>query len=791
METGTTRGYADTVPNGTRSAIISSGRLSMRRPLALACALFAAAICLCLSIWVPEGNRYLALRGETVTLSGTVTSKEYKRSDDGSLKLLVTIKDVSFASRNDGCSDPDFSVLLRVPASEEAAQLTPIGSRILSSGKLRCYSPATNEGGFDALSYYRSLGLGDFSLSGARILASDGKQAVLLDGLCRLRQRLAGVLDACLSEESAAVMKAMLLGEKGFLAQSTKDLYQGGGIIHVLAISGLHISFLGMSFYRLLRKKLGCGRILSCLLSCLLILLYCLMTGFSVSAFRAVFMFCLHMAALLLHRTYDVVTAVTLTGALLLVSEPYLFCQSGFQFSFAAVLSLALLMPVFPPEGHKPDLFDRTGQLLCVSAGTFPVYLCTYGYWPWVSLVLNPIILPLMSVLLPAGLLVLLLGSFSLPLGKIFGLLPETLLVFTRILCTLAKKIPGHLWIPGAPAGWMVALFYALLGILILAKDHLPSPARLFWLLGCILLLLVRSPAGCNVKVADVGQGDGILLEAGGSVIMVDGGSTTKSDVARYQLEPLLCHDGAGVIDLWVLTHDDTDHCSGLIAMLEDGGQNGIRIQRIALPDIADETKAENYRTIEKDAEAAGIPITYLHAGMEISAGKLSLYCLHPEAEFSCDDPNQYSTTLLLHYGNYSALLTGDLEDVGETAMLDYLDRHRAEVEACGGQFDSEGRLHVTLLKVAHHGSSGATSEDFLQRVTADVGVISCGVDNEYGHPHRATLQRLQDAGIPWYDTRYSGEVIFHTDGKKLSIREIGGELNRIRAADIVNETTR
>ena len=73
----------------------------MRRPLALACALFATAICLCLSIWVPEGNRYLALSGKTVTLSGTVTSKEYKRSNDGSLKLLVTVKDVSLESGNE------------------------------------------------------------------------------------------------------------------------------------------------------------------------------------------------------------------------------------------------------------------------------------------------------------------------------------------------------------------------------------------------------------------------------------------------------------------------------------------------------------------------------------------------------------------------------------------------------------------------------------------------------------------------------------------------------------------
>lgn len=757
----------------------------MRRPLAFACALFAAAICLCLSLWVPEGNRYQTLRGQTVILSGTVSSKEYKCQEDGSRRLLVTIRSVRFVSGNDAAQDPRFSVLLRITAPETGRARediqAPIGSRITASGTLRCYSPATNEGCFDALSYYRSLGLGDFSLSGASLLSSDGNRDVLRDLLYRLRLRLSEVLDACLSADSAAVMKAMLLGEKGYLSQSTKDLYQGGGIIHVLAISGLHISFVGMSLYRLLRKRLGAGRTLSCLASCLVIVLYCLMTGFSVSAFRAVFMFCLHMLALLLHRTYDMLTSVTFAGALLLVLEPYYFRQSGFQFSFAAVLSLCILLPAFTPERGKPDLFERAGQALSVSAGTFPVYLVTYGYWPWVSLILNPIILPLMSVLLPAGFLVLLIGSFSLSAGRAAGLLPEALLLFCEKLCTLAQSIPGHLRIPGAPALFLVILFYALLGVLVLLHDRIPSAGKLLWLLGCVGLLLIRNPAGCTVKAADVGQGDGILIEADGRVIVIDGGSTSQTDLARYRLDPLLCHDGAGTIDAWILTHDDTDHCSGLVEILEDNGRSGIRIKQILLPDIAEETKSDNYRTIEKDAAAAGVPISYLRAGMTLSSGAFSLYCLHPEAGYTCEDPNEYSTTLLLHYGNFSALLTGDLEGDGEIDMLRYLFSHQAEVISHGGRFDASGRLHVTLLKVAHHGSSGATSEAFLQKVTADLGVISCGVDNKYGHPHKATLERLQAAGIPWYDTRYSGEVIFHTDGKKLSIREIGGELEQIR----------
>lgn len=758
--------------------------VKMRRPLSLACALFAAMICLALYLSPREPNGYSDAAGTYVKLKGIVTAKTYKCSDDGSIKLLVTIKDCSFVYGGENLAQPDFHVLLRIPVedgnrttADEMDENTPIGSTVLAGGKLRCYGRATNEGGFDALSYNRSSGLGDFYLSNARILSTDGKRNVLLDDLYHIRRGLAGTLDACLDEESASVMKAMLLGEKGFLTQSTKDLYQGGGIIHVLAISGLHISFIGMSIFKLLRKKLHVRRTVSCIAASSVIILYCLMTGFSVSSFRAVFMFCMQMIAKLLHRTYDFLTAITFAGAILLISEPELFYQSGFQFSFSAVLSLALLVPAFQPKKGDPDIFERTGQALSVTAGTFPVYLCTYGYWPWVSLILNPIILPLMSAVLPAGILVLLLGSIAVPLGKAAGIIPEALLTFFRALCSLAQKIPGRLEIPGSPWFGQVILFYAGLFALVLLRNRLKSWKKLVILVLLMGFLLIRNRSGCSVCIADVGQGDGILMEADGTRIMVDGGSTSKENLMRYQLKPLLYHRGVDVIDLWIITHDDSDHCSGLLEMLQDGGKSGIRIRRIVLPAVDASVKGANYQAIEKAARDSSIPISYLHAGSGIRSGKLYLYCLHPSEGYLCDQPNEYSTTLLLSYGKFTALLTGDLEEDGESDMLQYLQNNRSAVEENGGVFDADGKLQVTLLKIAHHGSSGATSEEFLNRIHASIAVISCGVDNEYHHPHRATLQRLQKAGMKWLDTRYTGEIIFETDGTRLSVQKVGGEL--------------
>ena len=200
------------------------------------------------------------------------------------------------------------------------------------------------------------------------------------------------------------------------------------------------------------------------------------------------------------------------------------------------------------------------------------------------------------------------------------------------------------------------------------------------------------------------------------------------------------------------MTHDDLDHCSGLLELLEqEDAPGGLRIGCLGMPSVAEKRKGEIYLRIEKLARQKGIPVTYLHRGMIYSKGKLKLTCLHPALNAAYEDATEYSVTMLLTYDRFSAVLTGDLEGQGETDMLDYL---------------GERKIRADILKAAHHGSKGATSEQFLQKISSRIALISCGIGNRYGHPAPETINRLKNAGMVILDTRKDGQISVTTDGR-------------------------
>ena len=151
-----------------------------------------------------------------------------------------------------------------------------------------------------------------------------------------------------------------------------------------------------------------------------------------------------------------------------------------------------------------------------------------------------------------------------------------------------------------------------------------------------LLVLLVRIRPGLSLHAVDVGQGDGILIQADGASIWMDGGSTDKSDVAKYQIVPLLHYYGVRKLDCCILTHEDEDHRNGLAELLRNEGENGsVEIGLLLLPSVRAEEKTEGYREMEELAVEHGVPIRYLKEGDILEQGRLRMTCLHPEADSS------------------------------------------------------------------------------------------------------------------------------------------------------------
>ncbi len=770
-----------------------------------------------------------------VSIEGIAAEKEYKTSEDGSVHLLVTLESAVLLTEDAAVSESaggisgngslqgeesaggisgngslqgeEFAgaeetaaprmegtqlqhrILCRTGdgSPEDAAETDErirIGDAVHAEGVFRTFRKASNSGEFDAALYYRTLGYGG-QLNGATLDGGSEAQVcketayrrmyrALGETLHRVRRRLCGVLDRCLSPEDAGVMKAMLLGEKGSLDPDIKSLYQDNGIIHILAISGLHISLLGMGLYRILRKvtaplPVRVGNVLAAGTAAAAMLLYGRMTGMGASSCRAIVMFSLRLLAHLLHRTYDLLTALAVAGVLLIMQQPLYLRHSGFLFSFSAVLGIGLLMPAFSSKWMKA---------MAVNLATLPIYLMFYYRFPIYSVVLNLIVIPLTGTAMVGGLLTILAGSVGTPIGMAVGRIPAGILGFYTLLCRLCEALPWQQVNLGAPRAGQVVLYVLLMAAVAGSRDWLPFVAahanhrmrmddarkeryaegvRILLVAAAIVILCLRFSRGLSLHVIDVGQGDGLLLQAEGENLLVDAGSTDRNQVGRYQVIPLLQYYGVRELTC-VVTHEDEDHISGVRELLSDQG-TGIRIKALYLPSVREDEKSEAYLALTELAAEAGVPVIELSEGMRLQKGALQLLCLHPEKESGYEEANERSVVLYLTYGAFTCLLNGDLEGEGEQRLLDYV---------------GEEAMPLTLLHVAHHGSNGATGAEFLAHFRPLYAYVSCGEGNRYGHPGEEAMERLRQAGVRGiFDTRKTGEITFRIrkGGRRLTVQ--------------------
>jgi competence protein ComEC len=663
----------------------------------------------------------------------------------------------------------------------EASALVPAGGRIRVSGKIREFAPAANPGAFNARLYYQCQGY-CLRLKGASVLAaSEGSADPLGRGLTGFRDFLSVVLDRiCVSERDASLLKALLLGEKGYLDAETKDLYQGAGIIAILTISGLHISLIGTAFFQMLRR-LGIPLAPGAFLTLALILLYGKMTGMGSSALRAIIMFAMQLGARLLGRTYDLLTAVSAAGILLLLEQPLYLTQSGFLFSFGAVLAAGIILPVMPGQ-DLPRPLPALFQGMAIPLACLPIYASSYYTFPVYSMILNLIISPLLTIVMFTSITAMSLGACAFTLGSplLFFLSralswpAHLILWFYELLCRAVRVMPGYTLITGAPSSLQIFLYLLILVLFALSAEKKPEKtdpriwniARMALLFLGVCMLCLRPSRGLTLTFLDVGQGDGIYIEADGTRILVDGGSSSESALYDYTLEPFLQYKGVRTLDYVILSHDDIDHMSGMISLLEKSPENGIRIRNLLVPDVSPSMQeSENFRALTAAAEKSHIPVTGICRGDVIRGGKLRLTCLHPMRDALYPEANFYSTTLYLEYGSFRALLTGDLEEQGEADFLDYVRDHTSLTE--GGK----RVCPLTVLKCGHHGSANATGQELLDAFPPAYGIISCGRRNRYGHPAPEVLSRLEEAGASVLDTRTGGALTFWTDGKKLRIK--------------------
>ncbi len=616
-----------------------------------------------------------------------------------------------------------------------------IGEILLLKGNIKLFLGPFNEGNYDEKAYYKSLKT-DFKVLGERVVSVHGKRDAFREWLFLAREKLLESYQKAVPKADAGVLAAMVLGDKSGMDDGRKRLYQAAGISHFYSISGLHISLIGMVFYRFLRKR-GLSFFCAGGMAAAVILAYGNLIGFGVSAVRAIGMFLLLMYAGYRGRSYDRPTALAFMAAVMAGENPGLLCHAGYLLSFGAVAGAIMAQGISEGNGEEGVIFkirETFAVSIWIQVLTVPV-LCQYFYEiSLYSVFVNLIILPCMGALLGLGILGGVLGCFVPFSGKLLLYPCHLALLMFDAVCSTALKLPSAALVTGKMPHIRIVLWYGTALTVFALRKYVRRKRLVTCMAGMAfaLLLLAQKPAGFELDFLDVGQGDGIYLSAGdGTAAFIDGGSTDVKNVGTYRILPFLKSRGIRGIDYWFVSHCDADHISGLYEVME----SGYPIRRLVAAEYM--PKDEAWQKLALAAKEKNIPILFMKPGDAIRGrAGWRIRCLSPGNKDGAPDRNENSLALIFERAGLSAFFAGDIGRDTERKLS-----------------AAPGFSPVDIYKASHHGSDASNGSELLLAQKPGIAVVSCARFNSYGHPGKAAMGRLKEAGAEVFETGKQGQI--------------------------------
>jgi competence protein ComEC len=565
-------------------------------------------------------------------------------------------------------------------------------------------------------------------------------------------------------ELSAAIVSAVLIGDRRGLPDEVRARLQAAGTYHVIAISGGNIAILTALLLASLIPIGLSGRRAACA-TLILLLAYAEVVTAGPSVWRATLVAIVYLLARLLDHRTPPWQAMAVAGGVLAVFQPLDVRNAGFVLTFGATAALLHVVRYKPPGPPRVAWLTRSvAASAAVELVLLPVMAETFSRITVAGLVLNLIAVPAMAVVQIAGLILVCgnaVGSIASVAAWLAHLGASAIVQSAR----LVDVVPWLSFRVPAPSTFAIAVYYSGLALLVLMRG---SWLRLTGLI-CLLVAAVLITTGVQfapdvpalrLTMVDVGQGDAMALQVPGRrAVMIDSGGSPfgggSFDIGARVVEPALWARRMTSLDTLLLTHGDPDHIGGATALIEDFNPRAVW-QGIAV------SRAMPLQAVLAAAGASGIAVEERREGEELHIGAARLLVLHPPApdwerqRVRNDD----SVVLEVLYGDVALLLTGDIGSEIERQIIPRLIPAKTRV-----------------LKVAHHGSRTSTSQALLDAWHPQVALISCGRGNPFGHPAPDVIARLEGIGARIYRTDRHGEITVDTNGEHVVVRTFtGGE---------------
>ena len=757
-------------------------------------------------------------------LCGGVDVKEYSR-DNKSVEITGKVTDKMFKNnafclhikcKGKNKNSNKYIIYLK----NQNAFDFKIGQTVKLKGRYKNFSRPENDGQFDSRKYYRIRGY-EASIKGATVTHSGKRYSYIKERLFLIKERTKKVYAAYMDESEAGTLSAMVLGDKTGLDADVKDLYQAAGISHVLSLSGLHIAAVGMCLFTILRYS-GLGLFGASMISSAVMTMYGIMTGFSTSTIRALIMFILAVIAKAIGRTYDLMSGMCLASILIIVENPYYIFDSGFLLSVLSVSGISLIYPILLDitdffKKEKGAIYEKTRKSICISLSTnlatLPVVFNTFFKISRYSIFINIIVVPLMSIILGIGIIVLIIANTVIKLkpfrvitrGLLFA--AQKIILLYSFLCGNVSRLAGNYWIVGKGESWQNVVYIILMSVVVLGywiyvnqvrtndknKDALRKKMKIretALIVISVFVLAFRIKPELSVNALSVGQGAcNVIYGRDIPTIMVDGGSSDVKDVYKYRIRPFLLSNGISEIDYLFVTHPDIDHISGVKELLNDELKEvNVKHQFVSVEDGLEiimgskEKTGDGHSLSPRNDEKTGFEkadfVHIISKGDRIENGSITIECLSPENEGASvptgegDNSVSGSGEGTSVQGSGADKISESLNDMSLVLKVMYKNDKNHFTMLYTGDISSEVEqalindsqikdklIDIDYLSVPHHGSKYSSSEQFISIVNPKVSVISAGKNNSYGHPHKETLERLESVATSIYRTDELGQI--------------------------------
>ncbi|WP_096188332.1 DNA internalization-related competence protein ComEC/Rec2 [Evansella halocellulosilytica] len=568
---------------------------------------------------------------------------------------------------------------------------------------------------------------------------------VSIEQLLQVRRNSLDDMSEKYAGEATGIIAALVFGDRSFLSDERLESYQKLGIIHLLAVSGLHVGLVTFAIFQLL-IRVGITRDSASVMLCLFLPFYIILAGGAPSVVRASLMCIFVLLSSILKWKFKALDSISAVCILLLLYDPYYIYQLGFQLSFLTSFALIVSNRFFREYTGWQLMLRVTivAQLISIPIILFHFY--EVSLW---TLPMNLLFIPFISMwILPLSFLFVLSLPLFNPLASFFYSLISLSLTVMHEIVDFVVSLNGSILVFGKPSNVIIIFMYAVIVLLFIQLESGRKRHLTLSLLAFVFVFAVQQFSPYFQKEAvitflDVGQGDSIVIElpkrrgvylidTGGVVSWGESRSASSGPGSRI-VEPFLKGKGIDKINKLIITHGHTDHMGEFCYLVDR-----FRVDEVLYPKSS--TLPPNAVAQLICAQEKEIPLHWTEEGDRWEQADSFFYVLHPTGTEI--DENERSIVLFASINEGTFLFTGDLEEKGERRIV-----------------NTYSPMQIDVLKVGHHGSNTSTIEPFLQHVSPKAGVIPVGRNSIYGHPHSDVVQRLYEHEVEVFRTDVNGAV--------------------------------